>query len=444
MIKHAITIIILVLLVWRIASSVSASSKTEFPHKPIQIVVPYLAGGGTDTFTRIIQKSLIERDALGVPVVIINQDGGSATIGSRFVKNSKPDGHRILCHHEGIIATKLAGVVPYGPEAFRPIAQTGAIVLLMVVRADSEFNDLNDLLAAAQKNPNKIRIGANQGSPAYFICKQLLSEYPGAEFNFIAASGSKRHLYLLGDKLEAGIFSLAEYTAFRDSEDKPPSENIRAIANFGKQRHTAIPDVATSLDQNLKTQADNAYYFWAPKDTPDKVVNKLAVALKGSLEDPKVIEQMNNLSLDLTFRSGDELTDHLAGRVEAFEKLAVKADAKLPDFPLWTIGIVLALLAVVAVQSFKGQSEPAVDPMFGEKLAVNSTGFICLMILVSYIAALQFEIPFVVGTAIAIFLMGATIAQWNRQKLFSLLQLALLFSLSIEVIFTQLFTVALP
>ena len=122
--------------------------------------------------------------------------------GSRYVKNSPADGYRLLCHHEGIIATKLAGVVDYGVEAFRPVAQTGSIVLLMVVRADSKHKSLVDLLKAAQLNPNEIRVGANQGSPAYFICRQILSEYAGANFNFVSASGAKR--FFLSSRRKAG------------------------------------------------------------------------------------------------------------------------------------------------------------------------------------------------------------------------------------------------
>jgi tripartite-type tricarboxylate transporter receptor subunit TctC len=446
MIKHLVSTIIVGLLVWQFWPTSRDTNNGVYPNKPIQLVVPYLAGGGTDTFARIIQKSLVQRDTLGVPVVIMNQDGGSATIGSRYVKNSDPDGYRLLCHHEGIMATKLAEVVPYGPEAFTPIAQTGSIVLLMVVRADSEFESLNDLLAAAQKNPNEIRVGANQGSPAYFICKQLLAEYPGADFNFISASGSKRVSYLLGDKLEAGIFSLAEYKSFRQSEDAPKSNNIRAIANFSKQRHAAIPNVATSLEQDFKTHAENAYYVWAPKNTPDDVVTTLANAFKSTLEDPNVVADLENLSLDPTFRSGDELAEHLAGRVAAFEKLAVKADAELPNFAAWTIGIVMALFGLVLFQGFRQNEEANDDPMFASAAdsKFNQVGVISLAILIAYVIALQFEIPFVFATPVAIFLIGATIAKWNNQKLFALAQMALLVSLSIQLIFTKIFTVALP
>lgn len=451
MIKHLITLVVIGLVTWRVSVGLQNSGETKFPNKPIQIVVPYLAGGGTDTFTRILQKSLIERDTLGVPIVIINQEGGSGTIGSRYVKDSKPDGYRLLCHHEAIMATKLAGVVNYGTEAFRPIAQTASVVLLMVVRADSPYQSLTDLLEAAQEDPNKIRIGANQGSPAYFICKQLLSEYEGADFNFISAGGSKRYTYLLGNKLEAGIFSLAEYVNFRNADDAPLSDNILAIGNFSKEPHPRIPDVKTSTQQGLSTSAENAYYVWAPKGTPDDVAETLAAAFKSSLEDPMVIEEFNKLSIDSKFRSGDELKAHLKTRVEAFEKLAVEAQTDLPDFPAWTIGIVAALLAFVGFDSFRkyGTGESAFDPTdpddpLGGPPRFNVLGVCSLALLLAYVAALHYGIGFVIATPIAIFLMGMTIAKWKPNWLLSIAQLAILFSLGVEFIFTQLFTVALP
>lgn len=444
--KHAISVLIVLLFAWQQADYFTNQGRSDFPNKPIQIVVPYLAGGGTDTFARIIQNSLNETNRLGVPVVILNQDGGSATVGSRYVKNSPADGYRLLCHHEGIIATKLAGVVDYGVEAFRPVAQTGSIVLLMVVRADSKHKSLVDLLKAAQLNPNEIRVGANQGSPAYFICRQILSEYAGANFNFVSASGAKRFSYLLGGKLDAGIFSLAEYLAFRNTNDAPPSENILAIGNFGLQRHPAITDVATSAEQGFQTQAENAFYFWAPLETPDSVVEVLASAFEHTLKDPLVIDQLDRLSLDPIFRSGLELEQHLKHRVEAFEKLAVEVDADLPDFAFWVIVTVIILLGFVIFQAYFDKDKPATDHPFSasQNIPFNLQGGTSLVILLGYVTALQVGVPFIMSTPLAIFLIGGTIAKWQSKHLYSLAQIALLGSSSIHLIFTEIFTVALP
>ncbi len=444
MLKAIVNIAIVFLIGWKVYGAFDQNRQDGFPSQPIQIVVPYLAGGGTDTFARIIQKSLVENNLLNVPVVIMNQPGGSATIGSRYVKNSRPDGYRILCHHEGVIATKLAGTVPFGVEAFQPIAQTGEIVLLLIVRADSPYQSLPELLKAAQQEPNKIRIGANQGSPAYFICKQLLAEYPGADFNFISADGSRRYSYLLGNKLEAGIFSLAEYIAFRNGDDVPPDQNIKAIANFGTQRHPAIADVATSREQGLTTTASNAYYFWAPKNTPAEIISRLAEALRSTMHDPVVRSELEKLSLPPTFRSGPELAEHLQQRVGAFEKLAVKADAKLPNFPAWLIAIVIGLLIAVLIENQKtpalhqAEVSPSQPPVF------NRTGLICLGLLCVYVLLLQLEIPYAIATTVLVFSIGATIDRWQRSHLIGIIQLALLVGLGTELVFASVFNVPLP
>ena len=436
---------LLLLTVWSLKNRISSTPSNQYPQKPIQIVVPYLAGGGTDTFARILQKSLNLEGALGEEFVVTNKDGGSATIGSRQVKDAPPDGYQLLCHHEGIIATKLAGVVDYGPEAFRPIAQTGSIVLLMVVRADSKYRNLTDLLREAQKNPNTIRVGANQGSPAYFICEQLLEEFPGAEFNFISAGGAKRYTYLLGGKLEAGIFSLAEYVSFRNSSDASAADNILAIGNFSDQRHPTIPEVATSTEQKLKTRAENAYYIWAPKDTPDYIADILARTFRDTLDSPEVIKELQKLSIDPTFRSGEDLRNHLSSRVEAFQKLSVNAKTELPNFPLWIIGIVAALLVAVLVFN----TDPATQEItphsersyFQESSILGAT---CLAILIAYVAALQFKIPFGIATPLSIFFMGLAISKAKQKQWLILGMIALGFSLALEVVFTQLFSVGLP
>ncbi len=428
---------------WRLISAISTDPSSQFPQKPIQIVVPYLAGGGTDTFARILQKSLNREGSLGQEFVVTNKDGGSATIGSRQVKDAPPDGYQLLCHHEGIIATQLAGVVDYGPEAFRPIAQTGSIVLLMVVRADSEYRNLNDLLQAAQENPNTIRVGANQGSPAYFICKQLLGEFPGADFNFISAGGAKRYTYLLGGKLEAGIFSLAEYVSFRNSNDTPAANNILAICNFGDKRHPSIPDVATSTEQKLKTRAENAYYIWAPKDTPDHIAEILARTFQETLQLPEVIRELQKLSIDPTFRSGEDLRNHLDIRVEAFQKLSVDAKTELPNFPLWIIGIVAVLLAAMLVLNMEA-SEASIASNGLHVREASILGTTCLAILISYVAALQFKIPFGIATPLTIFLMGWFISKDKQNQWLVLGIIGLGFSLTLEIVFTQLFSVALP
>ena len=104
--SYFVSLTIVGLLVMRLVDSTGELS-TEYPNRPIQIVVPFAAGGGTDTFVRILQKSIDAQGLLPQPLVIINQPGGGGTIGSHYVKESRPDGYRILCHNEAIITAQL-------------------------------------------------------------------------------------------------------------------------------------------------------------------------------------------------------------------------------------------------------------------------------------------------------------------------------------------------
>ena len=230
----------------------SETTESGYPERAIHIVVPYDAGGGSDTFVRILEKGIAEDALVDQPLVILNQPGGSGTIGSGEVKNADPDGYKILCHHNAIITAKLAETVDYGPEAFEPIAMTGEMSMVILVRDDSPIQNIVDLLETAKDKPNTIRFGANKGAPAYFTTLQLQKSLEGAELTIVSAGGgADRYSKILGGHLEAGIFSLSEYLDFRGPAGTPPDQNIRAIALLSNQRHESIPDVPTAVEMNV-------------------------------------------------------------------------------------------------------------------------------------------------------------------------------------------------
>ena len=93
--------------------------------QPVKLIVPFGPGGESDTFTRIMQGVIRDEGLMEQPLVIINRGGAGGTIGSRQLKDAKPDGTQLLVLHDGILSAKITGQVEYGPEAFEPIAATG-------------------------------------------------------------------------------------------------------------------------------------------------------------------------------------------------------------------------------------------------------------------------------------------------------------------------------
>lgn len=433
------TILIFLLVFWRL-SMLSSNTTSTYPNQPIQVILPYAAGGGTDTFTRVIQKAVASQGLLPQPLVIINHPGAGGTIGSRFVLGSRPDGYRIVCNHDALLTAQLSGTVTFGMEDFTPIAQTGNLVTLVVVREDSRFNNLSDLLEEATVNPKSVRFGADVGSPAYFNAKVIERSKPGAEINYISTGGGqKRFTLLLGGHLDAGIFSLGEYASYRAGEDTPPEQNIKAIAVLDGIRSPFLPDVATATEQGIPINSGNAYYWCAPKGTPQAIVDQLANVFQHCLEDPTVIAELEQQSIGLAFRKGKELTEYLERKKEAFGDFKTSKSSSIPNFPAWVIAIV-AGLGILSMIGKRDRSDNSKEPSSSSRsMAVISAG-----IMLAYIACLQFGLPYGLVTAPTLFLLGATLSEWQRSRLIPLAQMALLFALGSEFVFTTVFSVPLP
>ena len=253
------------------------TSSGEFPNKPIKVVVPFGAGGDSDSFARIMQKTLRDSGLLPHPLVILNVPGAGGSVGSRRVRDAAPDGYTILNLHEGILTSKYAGRVPYGPEAFRPIAATGQSSLVICVRDDAPFQNLRDLLKVAEEAPDSLLFGMAQGTPTHFAGRRLERAGGDAKFRMVASGGgAKRFNDLVGRHIDVTPFSLAEYMAFE-------AGGLRAIGFLAAERYTALPNVPTARELGYDVVMPHVHYWWAPKSTPDTAVERIADALETAM-----------------------------------------------------------------------------------------------------------------------------------------------------------------
>ena len=447
---HAVScILILILASWWFQQENVGDSSLAYPNRPIRVIVPYAAGGGSDTFVRIMEQGLQAAKGLTEPIVIINQAGGIGTIGSREVKNAPPDGYKILCHHNAIITAKLAGTVDYGPEAFEPIALTGEMSMVVLVRADSRIENLRQLLEAAQAQPKSIRFAANKGAPAYFSALQLERCVPGAELTIVSSGGgADRYSKIIGGHLDAGIFSLSEYLDFRGVTGTPPERDIRAIAVLSPQRHESIPEIPTASELGIPVVLRNANYWWAPKGTPREVLTSLASALEVAMQQPKVLEELNRLRLDPTFATGEPLRQKLDSTVKGFEAVAESKAVSLPPFTLY-VGLILVFLLICsfADSHWSGQQSLVEKENSGSELVASHYGLAvgAFLLLMLYVSALQMAwMPLALAASCLVFALGSAMSRHTPCSKIVLLELALLTGFGIQFVFTELFAIALP
>ena len=444
--------LIVLLLLWQFGVFGKLDTGSDdYPTKAIRIVVPYPAGGGSDTFTRIIERAISDDELLPVPIVIQNLGGGSGTIGSREVKDADPDGYSLLMHHNALLGTYVDKVADFGPDDYEKICMTGSMTMVIIVRADSRFKDLTGLLEAAKADPKKITFGANQGSQAYFTAKQLESMMEGAEFAMVSAKGgADRYASLIGGHLDAGIFALSEYLDFVRDEGTAPENNIRALTVLSAERHEAIPQVSTSKEQGFGVYMENVYYWWAPKGTPQPIQDKLADVLKKAMANETVLSELERLRINPDYVVGPEVQERIDDTIQVMRASAVTAtEVKIPDIPIYVIIITALLLLGVIIQTVMGkvpEEDLVEDDDDMETKNHSALAFICFGVVVLYVWLLHMKLlPWTLVSFLMIVLVGGLMCKWQPRRLIVIAEIALLVSLGTAYIFTEVLTgVILP
>jgi tripartite-type tricarboxylate transporter receptor subunit TctC len=422
---------------------VEAPGSGAYPSKPIKLIVPFGAGGGTDTYARIIKKAIEDNRLLPQPLVIVNIDGAGATIGSRRAKDAKPDGYTLLILHDAILTAKYSRSVDYGPEAFEPVAGTGEVGMVITVSENSPYHDLQALMQAAKENPNKIKFGANMGALTHFAGLQLEKAFPGAKFRYAQfGGGAKRFAALKGGHIALTGFSIEEFVRFR-------SENLRGLAYFGESRHAAALDVPTALEQGFDISGSNTFYWWFPKGTPKSCIDVMANVLQKAMQTEYVQQRMAKIHCTPIFVREKKLQDRIDETTIRIAAVDPPQPTDLPNFPaIVFMGVVFATVAV-GTQTLRKRRQYSMPFSFDEHEG-NATrrpwlAATCLGLTVAYVMALALEWgDFRVVTILFVSAVGVSLTGMKFKKLPELFLIAQCLGFGLHFLFTQVFVVDLP
>ena len=422
-----------------------------YPRRPIKLVVPFAAGGGSDTFGRVIQNAIETHRLLPERLVIINVPGAGGTIGSRRVKHARPDGYTLLLLHEGILTARHSGSAGYGAEAFVPIAGTGNATQVVAVSDDSPYSDLPSLMREASQNPDSIVFSANIGAPSHFAGLMLQSEQPGSKFRYTqTGGGAKRFAALQGGHADVSSFSIAEYVQFKPS-------GIRALALLGPERHPDLPDLATASEQGFDVESQNMQFWWAPLGTPPDRVKTIADALAAAMQTDEVRKRLAEMKITDTVLRGAALQAELQRRERRIAEVAPSAGVELPDFAMLALAC-LTLTAVAALIRAARRHRSAVPGRTSDREGSDSkahTGQLAAIgcLTVGYVITLQLQlVRFVPITAVYALLTGGILLwpliQSHRfhaaKATIALLVVSVLMSVVMHHLFTEVLVVDLP
>jgi len=258
------------------AALAAQPASAAYPERPIQIIVPWDAGGGTDISARIFAAGLEKK--LGVPVNVVNRSGGSGVVGHAAIANAEPDGYTLGVASPELAFLKTVGLADITPDSFTLISRITVIPAGVTVKADAPRKTLAELLEAVRKAPpgTYTASGSGQGGSWHMAIAGLLASM-GMETDRIKWIPSRGGAPALKDLAAGGI------TMFTGSpiEGKALIEagQVRALAVMGPARSPVFPDVPTVKEAvGSDWTYENWFAFVGPKGLPPAIVRRLAEA----------------------------------------------------------------------------------------------------------------------------------------------------------------------
>jgi len=305
-----------------------ASAQKDWPTKSISLVVPFAAGGPTDSIARLIAVPMGQ--SLGQTVVVENVPGAGGTIASTKVARAAPDGYTIYIHHMGMAtAQALYDKLPYDPmTSFEYIGQVADVPMVLLGKKDLPANNFKELEAYIKANGSKVTM-ANAGPGAVSqLCGLLFQSRMGVKLTNIPYKGTGP---ALTDLLGGQVDLLCDQTTQTIPYIK--DGRVKAFGTTTMKRLPAIPNVPTLNEQGLKGFEVKVWHgVYAPKGTPQPILDKINAALKKALNSPDVKKRLEDANIDIVPAekiSAKGLKDHLDKEINVWGPVIRKAN--IPD-----------------------------------------------------------------------------------------------------------------
>ncbi|CAG2153232.1 tripartite tricarboxylate transporter substrate binding protein [Cupriavidus numazuensis] len=303
----------------------ASAATTEFPSKPIRVVVPFPAGGTTDQVARIVTGKM--RDQLGQPLIIDNKGGAGTVIGTHDVVHSAPDGYTLLWTATPLaINASLVRKLPF--DTVRDLTMVGnvaAVPLVLIVPPSSPYKTIQSLVLAARAKPNSLSYGSSGvGGSAHLATAMFLAD-AGIKMNHVPYKGSAP---AVNDLISGHVDAMFD-TLFL-TRPYVEAGKARALAQTGAIRSPLLPDVPTLQESGYKNFVVESWHVVAvPAATPPAIVQKLNVALVAALQSQDVRDALVKQGLDIRSNSPAEANRYFKSEVARWAKAVSTSGATI-------------------------------------------------------------------------------------------------------------------
>lgn len=317
-----ITLLVLFVSVFMSACNGETSSEEgdntsgELPSGDIQTMIPVAAGGGTDTTHRGL-ASIVE-SYLDKNVVVNNVTGSGGSVGFSSATDFEPNGLNLLSFTSEIFTLPIyQGDPGYDPDDFKPLVLISEDPAAIVVSTDSEYQTIEDFIAAAEENPGKISIGNSGFGNIWHLSAAAFEEAVGIEFNQVPFDGASETVQsTLGGHIDSFVASPPEVVSQVESGD------LKILAIMSDERLDSFPDVPTLKEKDIDLSMGTWRGLGVPADTPDDLVETLANAYSDAINSDEFTTFMDERGMNIRFMNNADFTEFVGSERPIFEKLA--------------------------------------------------------------------------------------------------------------------------
>ena len=302
------------------------TAQAEFPTHPINLVVPFAAGGSTDLVGRIVAEAMSKQ--LGQNVLVVNQAGAGGVVGATAVADATPDGYTILM---GTIAThalsaSLYATPPFDPSAdFTPISLLATVPNVLLVNPDFPANTVEELIAKLKAEPEQHAYASSGNGTPLHLSGELFKSMTGTDMVHVPYQGSGPALV---DALSGSVPII--FDNLPSASEHMKAGTLRPLAVTTLERSASFPDVPTMDEAGVPGYATNTWNaLFAPAGTPPEVIEKLNAAAVAAVNDPAVKQPLADAGAVVVGSTPEELAEHVKSEVARWAPVIAEAGVSI-------------------------------------------------------------------------------------------------------------------
>ena len=306
-----------------IAALAAGAALGAYPERPVRLVVPFAPGGGTDLIARTLGVGMAQ--ALGQPVIVDNKPGAGTIIGSDAVAKSPADGYTlVVASFAHAVNPSLMSKLPFDTEkAFTPVMLIGRGPNVLVVRAESPFKSVKDLLEAARARPGKLTYASQGNGTSAHLAGEMFDNLARVKMVHIPYKGAGPALVdVLGGQVDMMFATASAVSAMVESG------RLRALAVTSPQPSAAFKGVPPLAEFVPGYAVESWYGLYAPAGTPPEVVAKLNAAAKKATQSPAFRQKIEQEGLSVSAGAPQELDTYVRGEEARWRKVVKENNVK--------------------------------------------------------------------------------------------------------------------